>query len=70
MVIMDERDGRHAAERLGLNTIGVIGILMQAKAQGKISDLRPHQDALRNVAGFYIGEQLYHHALKIAGEYL
>ena len=67
---MDERDGRRAAEMLGLKTIGVIGILIQAKIQGKISELRPHLDSLRIVAGFYIGETLYQHALKTVGESL
>ncbi len=68
LVLLDEQEGRHAAQRLGLRVLGVVGILLNAKANGAIDTLRPHLDALRQTAGFYLSASLYQHALELAGE--
>ena len=68
LVLMDEREGRRAAQRLGLRVVGVVGILLEAKTQQAVAHLRPHLDALRQTAGFYLSESLYRHALALAGE--
>jgi uncharacterized protein len=68
LVLLDESDGRHHAQRLGLRITGVIGTLQAAKHKGLIHDLRPHLDALRAVAGFYISEPLCEFVLHSAGE--
>ena len=66
--MLDEKEGRHAAERLGLKTVGVVGILLEAKKNGLVDSVRPHLDVLREVAGFYLKESLYRHVLALAGE--
>ncbi|WP_446011292.1 DUF3368 domain-containing protein [Candidatus Electrothrix sp.] len=48
--------------------MGIIGVLLEAKKKGLTTELRPHLDALRNEAGFYLSERLYLHALALAGE--
>jgi predicted nucleic acid-binding protein len=68
LVLMDEWEGRRAAQRMGLRVVGVVGILLEAKPQQAIEHLRPHLDALRQTAGFYLSEPLYQHALALAGE--
>ena len=68
LILLDEREGRHAAQRLGLNTVGIVGILLEAKARGFIGAIRPPLDALRTGAGFYLGEALYLTVLAEAGE--
>jgi hypothetical protein len=68
LVLMDETDGRHKAKRLGLNVTGVIGILLEAKSKGHISEARPFLDRLRQEAGFYLSKHVYQEALKLAGE--
>jgi len=68
VTLLDEREGRRAAQRLGLRVLGVVGILLAAKSRGFIQSVRPHLDALRQVAGFYIDDALYDHALSLAGE--
>jgi predicted nucleic acid-binding protein len=68
LVLMDEREGRHAAQRLGLRVVGVVGILIEAKAQKAIDSVRPQLDNLRQAAGFYLSESLYHHALVLSDE--
>jgi predicted nucleic acid-binding protein len=68
LVLLDEREGRHAAQRNGLNVIGVVGLLLEGKARGHIDEIRPLLDDLCQTAGFYIGDSLYRHALNLAGE--
>ena len=50
---------RHAVQRLGLNVMGVVGVLLLAHARNEIDHIKPFLDALRHVAGFYLGEELY-----------
>ena len=68
LVLLDEREGRHAAQRLELRVTGVVGILLEAKSLGAVEAIRPHMDALRHKAGFYLSEPVYHAALSLAGE--
>ena len=67
LVLMDEREGRHAAQRLGLRTVGVVGVLLDAKRQELLPAVRPAFDALR-AAGFYLGGPVYRKGLELAGE--
>lgn len=68
LVLLDEQEGRRAAQRLGLNVVGVVGVLLVAKKRGMIDSVRPQLDALRQQAGFYLGEQVCQKALTLAGE--
>ncbi len=68
LVLLDERAGRRAASRQGLRVVGVVGILLAAKAQGLIDQVQPQLDALRQVAGFYLSDSLYERVLQLASE--
>lgn len=68
LVLLDERAGRRAAQRLGLSVVGVVGVLLEAKRKGTIAQVRPQLDALRQTAGFYLSDSLYQHALELANE--
>lgn len=68
LVLMDEREGRHAAQRMGLHVVGVVGLLLEARANGSIDAVRPHLDGLRQKAGFYLTDTVYRQALGLAGE--
>ena len=59
LILLDERMGRHAAQRMGLKVTGTLGILIAAKDRGLLASVRPLLDALRADAGFWIGEALY-----------
>lgn len=65
---MDERDGRHKAQRMGLSVAGVIGVLIEAKSKGLVESVRSHLDELRGIAGFYVSKALYERVIEIAGE--
>jgi len=68
LVLLDEKEGRRIAQRLGLRVSGVVGLLVLAKSQGKLKEVRPYLDALREVAGFYLSDSVYTNALRMAGE--
>lgn len=68
LILLDERDGRSAAERAGLRVTGVIGVLLRAKNNGQIPLIKPEVEALRNQARFFLSGQLQKKALELAGE--
>ena len=67
-ILIDERRGHEVAVELGLRTIGLLGILLQAKAEGMIPHLSPLLDILEHEAGFWISEELRIKVLQLAGE--
>ena len=48
--------------------IGVLGLLLDAKACGAVKPVQPHLNALRQTAGFHLADAVYDHALSLAGE--
>lgn len=67
LVIIDEDKGRKIAKINNMNVTGTIGILLDAKQQSKISQIKPFLDKLIE-EGIYISEKLYHKSLILAGE--
>lgn len=67
LLIVDEFKGRKEALRLGIKITGTLGLLVKAKQEGIISQLRPVLHQL-NTAGFRISEALAEEILKQAGE--
>ena len=57
-VLMDERLGRSAAHTLGLKVVGVVGVLIEARARGLITDANEIMDQLHQQAGFWISAEL------------
>ena len=68
VVLLDERRGREAASQLGLRTIGILGLLLQAKSAGFLAAIQPILDDLRREAGFWMAEPLRQQVLRLAGE--
>lgn len=67
-VLMDEADGRAVAKAMGLRPTGVLGILLRAKYEGKITSVSDEMSRLRNEAGFFIAESLFRYVQREAGE--
>jgi len=67
-ILLDERRGYEIARTLKLPTIGILGILLRAKATGMIPSVLPIMDALQRDAGFWISEPLRQQVLRLAGE--
>ncbi len=68
VVLIDERRARAVATRLGLNVVGVLGVLVEAKHKALIPDLKPILDDLITRAGFWVSVQLYERVLQAVGE--
>lgn len=58
VVLMDERRGRAAAKRLGLTCTGLVGVLMEARRLGVVTDPVTVAIELRDIAGFWISDEL------------
>jgi uncharacterized protein len=67
-LLIDERKGRAAADKLGIAVVGVLGILLAAKNRGAITSVRGDMERLRAEAGFFIAPKLYAQVLHFAGE--
>ncbi len=67
-ILMDERDGRAKAKALGLQPVGILGVLLRAKLDGQIPSVGTSLQALRREAGFFIADDLYDAVLIEAGE--
>jgi predicted nucleic acid-binding protein len=67
-LLMDEREGRGMARRLGLHVTGVLGVLLRGKKLGHLEAIKPEIDALRAKAHFFIGPDLERAVLSQAAE--
>ncbi len=67
LLISDDKQVRAAAKRLNVNVIGTVGVLIRAKQNGIITEIKPILDAL-DANEFRISRALREEALKIAGE--
>jgi predicted nucleic acid-binding protein len=66
-VLLDERPARRYATELGLQLVGVVGVLLLAKTQNLITEVKPLLDKLM-AAGFRLHTATYKTALQAAGE--
>ncbi len=67
-ILLDEREARQVAYRLGLQVIGTLGILLLAKNSQVIPQVRPVLDSMIGVAQYWVSTTLYEQVLKQAGE--
>ena len=64
---LDDWQARLLAEQLGVNVIGIVGILIKAKRSGSIASV---QNLLKRMQqqGFYLSDAVYDEAVRLAGE--
>jgi len=67
-LLVDESLGRAIALRMGLRTIGLLGILIDAKSRGLLENVAPILDDLAGTAGFWIAPALRARVLHLSGE--
>ena len=67
IVVLDDNAARKTAEFLGLKVTGTIGILVKAKQNGIIQQVKPLlNEIMQN--GFFISDKLLRLILEAAGE--
>jgi uncharacterized protein len=67
-VLIDETTGRRVAARLGLRTVGVLALLVQAKGKGLVERVGPLIDELDAKIRFRVSEEVRRRVLEDAGE--
>jgi len=67
LVIIDEDKARKIAKLNNLKYTGTIGVLLDAKREGKIFQLKPFLDRLI-AEGIYISDYLYNNAMVLSNE--
>ena len=67
LILLDEKIGRRAAEKIGLTVKGTAGVLLEAKKEGLIDVVKPLLIRLRD-NGMHLSEQFINIALQAAGE--
>ncbi len=67
-LLIDERLGRAAAMRVGLQVTGVLGILVAAKRNNLIQEVKPLLDTLSGQVGFWLDARLYAEVLQAVDE--
>ena len=65
--ILDDKKARRIAKQLGLQVIGTLGVLLQAKRMSAIAEISSYLNELR-YAGYYMTDELYLETLRLAGE--
>ena len=68
LLLVDDAQGRKAAAALGISYTGTLGVLLRAKAEGKITALRPVLGLLAARTTFWLSPAIESAALKQAGE--
>ena len=67
IVIIDDQNAKKYAKYLGLPVTGTLGILIRAKQEGYIAELKPILDVMVQ-NGIYIKTSLIEHCLELVGE--
>ena len=68
VLLIDERKGVEIAKRVGLKSIGLLGVLLQAKRSGIITAVKPVLDELISKGGFWISGKVRNEVLVLADE--
>ena len=67
-VLLDEKDARRAARRLGLTVLGTVGILIWARRTGRIARMSDQLSALQTRGKFRLSSAVCEEALRAVGE--
>jgi predicted nucleic acid-binding protein len=67
LLILDDKKARRVAQQMGLKVIGTVGMLLRAKRDGVIAEIKPLLMALVQ-ADFRISDSIIEEALRLSGE--
>ena len=67
LLILDDKKARRVAQQMGMKVIGTVGMLLRAKRQGVIAEVKPLFMRLTEV-NFRLSQGIIHEALRLSGE--
>ena len=67
IAVLDDLEARAIAHRLGIKTLGTVGVVLRLKKAGLISEAKSNLQQIRKVGG-YMSDELFHEALRQVGE--
>ena len=67
-LLIDEKAGREVAAKLGVRTVGIAGILIDARIEKLIPSVKVLLERLEREANFWIAADLRRRVLQMAGE--
>jgi predicted nucleic acid-binding protein len=67
LLILDDKKARRVAQQMGMKVIGTVGMLLRAKRQGVIAEVKPLLLKLTE-ADFRISQGIIQEALRLSGE--
>lgn len=67
-LLIDEREGRRVARRLGIRSRGTLGVLVDAKREGLVREIAPLVRILREEYDFRLSDRLVAEVLRSVGE--
>jgi predicted nucleic acid-binding protein len=68
LLLVDDAQGRRAADALGIAYTGTLGVLLRAKSEHKVPMLEPVLELLKQRTSFWLSEAVYDAVMKSAGE--
>lgn len=68
LLLIDEVAGRARSKEIGLESIGVLGVLLEAKRAGLLDSISPLLDQLQWQHRFHLSERVRSEVLRRAGE--
>lgn len=67
-ILLDEKNARRVAKQMNLPALGTVGILIWAKQNKLILNLKEQLDNLQSIGKFRLSSTIYQEALKKVGE--
>ena len=67
LLLLDDRAGRQAAQKLNISITGIVGILLLAKERGLINGIAEVLECMRN-NGYWLSNKIVEVAKQLAGE--
>jgi predicted nucleic acid-binding protein len=67
-VVLDDKKARRVARQMGLSVVGTVGLLLRAKREHMVPEVKSLLESLART-GFRLSKELHREAVRLAGEH-